>query len=65
MSGVEIRQEILRSRKSLESAKNLSEAGLFEDAISRAYYSVMHAAKAVLLSRNVPVASHEAVKRLY
>ncbi len=65
MSGEEIRQEILRSVKSLKAAKSLYEADLFEDAISRAYYTVMHAAKAVLLSQNVSVYSHDAVKRLF
>lgn len=61
----EIRKEISRSQKSLKSAKKLFEEGLLEDAISRSYYAVLHVAKAVLLSENVTVSSHEAVKRLF
>ena len=61
----EIRKEISRSQKSLKSAKRLFEEGFFEDAISRSYYAVLHAAKAVLLSESVVVSSHEAVKRLF
>ena len=61
----EIKKEISRSKKSLKSSKKLFEEGLFEDAISRSYYAVLHAAKAVLLSENVMVSSHEAVKRLF
>ncbi len=61
----EIEKEISRSQKSLKSAKRLFEEGLFEDAISRSYYAVLHAAKAVLLSESVTVSSHEAVKRLF
>lgn len=61
----EIKQEISRSQKSLKSAKKLFEEGLFEDAISRSYYAVLHSAKAVLLSESVLVSSHEAIKRLF
>lgn len=61
----EIKKEVLRSQKSLKSAKKLFEEGLFEDAISRSYYAVLHAAKAVLLSEGAMVSSHEAVKRLF
>jgi uncharacterized protein (UPF0332 family) len=61
----EIKKEIERSKKSLEAARKLFADKLLEDAISRAYYSVLHAAKAVLLAENVKVDSHEAVKRLF
>lgn len=61
----EIRKEISRSQKSLKSAKKLFEEGLLEDAISRSYYAVLHAAKAVLLGEDVMVSSHEAAKRLF
>ncbi|MDR4509313.1 MAG: HEPN domain-containing protein [Candidatus Brocadiaceae bacterium] len=62
---VEIRREMERSKKSLSAAKRLYEEELFEDAISRSYYAVLHAAKAALLSEHVMVDSHEAVKRLF
>jgi uncharacterized protein (UPF0332 family) len=61
----EIRLEIERSKKALNAAKKLFEEKLLEDAISRSYYSVLHAAKAVLLGESIMVASHEAVKRLF
>ncbi len=61
----EIKREILRGRKSLSSAKKLFEEELFEDAISRSYYSILHAAKAVLLTQDVRIDSHDAVKRLF
>lgn len=61
----EIKKEVSRSQKSLKSAKKLFEERLLEDAISPSYYAVLHAAKAVLLSENVTVTSHDAVKRLF
>lgn len=61
----EIRLEIERSQKSLDAAKKLFEAELFEDAISRSYYAVLHAAKAALLGEQTIVGSHEAVKKLF
>ena len=36
-----------------------------EDAISRAYYATMHAAKAALLVHDVVAESHAAVRRLF
>jgi uncharacterized protein (UPF0332 family) len=38
--------EWLRANASLQAAKNLTQDGLHADAISRAYYAVLHAAKA-------------------
>lgn len=61
----EIKKEVERGAKSLAAAKRLFEAGLFEDAISRAYYAVLHSAKSVLLAEDIRVDSHEAVKRLF
>ena len=36
-----------------------------EDAVSRAYYAVLHAAKAALLTRDIVTESHAAVRRLF
>lgn len=36
-----------------------------EDALSRAYYAILHAARAVLLAEGVSVSSHRAVRRLF
>jgi len=43
----------------------LFEEELYEDALSRSYYSILHAAKAALLAENVSVSSHDTVKRLF
>lgn len=61
----EIKGELLRAEKSLKAAKVLFEDGLLEDALSRAYYSILHASRAVLLSEGVRVKSHKAVRRLF
>lgn len=39
--------------------------GLLEDAVSRSYYVVMHAAKAALLVHDAIAESHAAVRRLF
>jgi len=41
-------KELARAKKALFAAKTLIEKGLFEDCVSRAYYAVLHAAKAAL-----------------
>lgn len=40
---------------------DLIELGHWEDAVSRAYYSMFHAATAVLLSKNIQRSSHHAL----
>ena len=61
----EIQAEWKRSIKSLAAAETLLEHEFNEDAISRVYYAIVHAAKASLLSQNVEVTSHTAVIRLF
>ena len=61
----EVRSEMERARKSLAAAKALLGEGLLEDALSRSYYAVLHAARALLLAEGVEVKSHEAVKRMF
>ena len=46
MNPKNVRAEFARAQKSLQAAKLLHADGLFEDAVSRAYYAVMHSAKA-------------------
>jgi uncharacterized protein (UPF0332 family) len=53
-----VRKEIERGEKALKAAQLLSENGLYEDAVSRAYYAVLHFAKAALLSQGVRTSSH-------
>lgn len=60
-----IKKHISKSEEKLEAAKDLLEHGHIDDAISRAYYSVFHAASAVLLSKGITVNTHEALKTLF
>ncbi len=59
----EIKANLDRSNSSLQAAKLLKEAGLLDDSASRAYYSVFHAASALLLSRGVTFNSHSGILR--
>ena len=61
----EVRNEMERARKSLAAARKLKAEGLLEDALSRSYYAILHAARALLLAHGVEVKSHEAVKRMF
>ncbi len=45
----QVQAEWRRAQKALQAAALLQQNGLAEDAISRAYYAAMHAAKAALL----------------
>jgi hypothetical protein len=57
--------EWLRAYASLQAAENLTRDGLYADAISRAYYAVLHAAKAGLHVHDVAAESHAAVRRMF
>jgi hypothetical protein len=54
-----------RGRESLHAAQVLTSEGWYADAISRAYYAVLHAAKSALLVIDVAAESHTAVRRLF
>lgn len=56
-----IKGEITRADDCLRSASMLIKEGLFADAISRAYYCVFHAAKAVLFTKGITERSHKGV----
>jgi uncharacterized protein (UPF0332 family) len=60
-----IKKEIERGEKALKAAQLLSENGLYEDAVSRAYYAVLHLAKAALLSQGVRTSSHKGVLAMF
>ena len=51
--------------KSFEAARLCQHNALYADAISRAYYAVMHAAKAALELYDVTVHSHAGVRSLF
>ena len=58
-------KEMARAHKALLAAKTLLENQLYEDCVSRAYYAVLHAAKAALTTVNIEPQSHYAVRRLF
>jgi len=62
---IQVQAEWRRSLKAQGAAELLLEAGFYEDAVSRAYYAVLRAAKAALLARDIVTESHTAVRRLF
>ena len=48
-----VKASLKRAEKALKSARILLENDELEDAVSRAYYAMFHAAKALLFSRNL------------
>ena len=65
MREIQLQAEWRRSLKAQGAAELLLEADFYEDAVSRAYYAVLHAAKAALLARDIVTESHTAVRRLF
>lgn len=59
------RKELARARKSLLAAEMLLKHELHEDAVSRAYYAVLHAAKSALATLDVFLGSHKSVRRMF
>ncbi len=54
-----------RCLQCLAAARLCHQNGLYADSISRAYYAVMHAAKAALELRNVTVGTHAGVRNTF
>jgi hypothetical protein len=54
-----------RATRSLRAAALLASEGFHEDAVSRAYYAILHAAKAALFVHDVATTSHAAVRRMF
>lgn len=54
-----------RAQESVQAAETLTREGLYADAISRAYYAILHAAKAALHVHEIVVESHPAVRRMF
>src|SRR5258708_25281821 len=50
-----------RSRESLAAARYLSDGGFHREALSRVYYSMFYAARALLVSRGIDLHRHSAV----
>jgi uncharacterized protein (UPF0332 family) len=55
----EIKQLIARAEVRLKAAEYLHEKGFYEDAVSRAYYSMYFAATVLLLTKNITVKTHK------
>ncbi len=53
-----------RSGEALQSALILSQAGLAADTVSRAYYAILHATKAALLTQNITPTNHQGARDL-
>lgn len=60
-----IEREMARAEKALRAAVTLFDGELYEDAVSRAYYAVLHSAKAALVTSNVSPYSHQGVRRMF
>jgi uncharacterized protein (UPF0332 family) len=54
-----------RAKQSLRAAQVLVDEDCPEDAVSRAYYAILHGAKAALHVRDVAVASHAGARRMF
>jgi len=58
-------KELARAKKSLRAAETLRDHELNEDAVSRAYYAVLHAAKAALATIDLYPDSHQSVRQMF
>jgi uncharacterized protein (UPF0332 family) len=54
-----------RAWRALGAAEILARESYYEDAVSRAYYATLHAAKAALYIHDVATTSHAAVRRMF
>ncbi len=53
---------IQRARRRLEAARYLHEGGFVDDAVSRAYYAMAHAAESALLEHEVTPKTHKGLQ---
>lgn len=61
----DISAELKAAEEALKAASALLDLGLLRDAASRLYYSVFHAARALVFSAGVQPRSHEALRSLF
>lgn len=57
--------EFQRAIEELKAARVLHENGFYYKSVASAYYTIYHAAKAVLLLKGVVPQSHEGVERMF
>ncbi|WP_324736218.1 HEPN domain-containing protein [Thermococcus sp. SY098] len=60
----EIEKHLVAAEESLNEAKILLEKGLYRGTVSRAYYSMFHSAKALLLTKNLSPRKHSGIVRV-
>lgn len=60
-----IADEVVRAEQALQAARALLAAGLHNDAVSRAYYGVLHLLRAALLTKGVEPKTHAGAIHLY
>ncbi|MHA1410848.1 MAG: HEPN domain-containing protein [Candidatus Odinarchaeia archaeon] len=58
-------EHINRAEKTLEAANKLFEVGLYEDAITRAYYTAFHAAQGLLYLLGEEAKTHKGLHTLF
>ena len=58
-----VKSQLEKAEERLEAAKYLLEGEYYEDAVSRAYYSMYYAAKAILTLKNVGGLQKKSVRR--
>jgi uncharacterized protein (UPF0332 family) len=56
--------EIGLARRTLDAARLLAREGFHRDAVGRSYYSIFHAASALLASIGRPAKTHEGIRSL-
>jgi len=60
-----VKASLVRAEKALHSARLLAENGELEDAVSRAYYAMFHAARALLFSKGEKPKTHRGTISLF
>src|SRR5215831_12687019 len=65
MNKIMVIAEWQRAWRALRAAEVLAREGLYKDAVSRAYYATLHAAKAALFIHDVATESHATVRRMF
>jgi len=58
IKGERIKAELERAKEALQAAENLCEDGLLADSVSRSYYAIFHAARAVMLTKEIDPDTH-------
>ncbi|MBI3599974.1 MAG: HEPN domain-containing protein [Nitrospinae bacterium] len=60
-----ISAQLSKAEEKLHASRDLLEKGYLDDAISRAYYAMFHAASAVLLAEGITIESHSGLKTMF